>query len=71
MDTQLLAAIDFKKMYYYRGFGKIALANFKKILVRHSVLEDMDDLEVNSAEGPTNNDQRITPSSHQNYTQKQ
>ncbi len=42
MDENLLANINFDKLLYSRGFGIIALANFKKILVLNDVLTEED-----------------------------
>jgi hypothetical protein len=38
MDIKLLAAIDFDKLLHTRGFGRIALFNFKKLLVFNAVI---------------------------------
>ncbi len=39
MDVSLLAAINFKRLEAYRGFGKVRMQNFKKLMMSHSVLD--------------------------------
>lgn len=39
MDFTLLASINYYKLEGFRGFGKVRLNNFKKLMVLHSVLD--------------------------------
>ena len=39
MDVGLLAAINYNRLQGYRGFGKIRMYTFKKLMVQHSVLD--------------------------------
>jgi len=39
MDIKLLAAINYNRLKWYRGFGKVRLFNFKKLMIFHSVLD--------------------------------
>jgi hypothetical protein len=38
MDEKLLATIEFDKLLNTRGFGRVALSNFKKILILNGVV---------------------------------
>jgi len=38
MDVDLLGSINYKKLQGYRGFGKVRLFNFKKLMISYSVL---------------------------------
>jgi len=42
MDRNLLASIDYDKMGGIRGFGRLSLFNFKKIMILHSILDKKD-----------------------------
>ena len=39
MDVGLLAAINYKRIDAYRGFGKVRMHNFKKLMISHSVID--------------------------------
>lgn len=39
MDFMLLASINYYELAGFRGFGKVRLNNFKKLMVLHSVLD--------------------------------
>jgi hypothetical protein len=38
MDEKLLATIEFDKLLNTRGFGRVALSNFKKLLILNGVV---------------------------------
>lgn len=40
MDESLLSKINFDKLLYSKGFGQIALSNFKKTLALNSVITE-------------------------------
>lgn len=42
MDRHLLAGIDYNKMRYIKGFGRSAVYNFKKVMLSHGILDDLD-----------------------------
>ncbi len=46
MDIRLLGLINYDKLKKTRGFGKIKLYNFKKLLVSHSILDGKDTSEI-------------------------
>ncbi len=39
MDTILLGKINYQKLQGYRGFGKVRLDNFKKLMISYLVLD--------------------------------
>jgi hypothetical protein len=42
MDRHLLAAIDYDKIVGIRGFGRLSIFNFKKLMIFHSILDKKD-----------------------------
>jgi hypothetical protein len=43
MDRDLLAAIDYDELALVKGFGRSSVFNLKKLMVAHSVLDEISD----------------------------